>query len=303
MNNQFRSDTPVEKISAAIIADGFAVITNAIDSKLLSTINAELAPYFDDHHQGHDDFMGHKTKRFGALLVKSQAVQELITHQSVLGAVDNILLDYCANYHIHYTGTMQLQPGEKAQVLHRDTGIFPFANPSPPLTIATMWALNDFTVENGGTIFVPGSHKWHDDRVPKKSQLIPTVMPAGSVLVYLGNALHGGGANQSSEVRSGLAIHYGLGWLRQEENQYLAVPPEEARKLPEVIQELLGYNLAAPSFGFVDHIHPRDHIKGVRDVAKSHVSTPELRQKNEGLKRFHVSKAEPGRSRLYEPTD
>lgn len=303
MTNRFQPDTSAEAISDAINTDGFAVIKDAINPDLLATIRAELEPYFVGFYQGHDEFMGSKTKRFGALLLKSAAVQSLLVHRLVLGAVDRILLDYCVNYHIHYTGVMQLQPGEKAQVLHRDTGIFPFANPSPPLTIATMWALNDFTVENGGTVFVPGSHKWADERVPSKKELIPTEMTAGSVLIYLGNGLHGGGANRSDDVRTGLAIHYGLGWLRQEENQYLAAPPEQARLLPPTIQELLGYNLASPSFGFVDHIHPRDYINGVRDVAESYVSTDELRNKAANLKRFHVSKTALGRSRFYDPTD
>ena len=303
MKNRYGSGASAEQLSAAILSDGFAIIENAIDSKLLSSINRELDPCFENLHQGHDDFMGHKTKRFGALLLKSESVQALIAHELVLGAVDRLLLDYCVNYHVHYTGVMQLQPGEKAQVLHRDTGIFPFANPSPPLTVATMWALNDFSALNGGTVFVPGSHKWSDERVPRNNELMQTEMPAGSVLVYLGNALHGGGANRSEGIRTGLAIHYGLGWLRQEENQYLAVPPEVARKLPRNIQELLGYNLASPSFGFVDHIHPHDYINGVRDVSASHVSTEELRSKAAGLKRFHVSKTENGRSRFYEPVD
>jgi ectoine hydroxylase-related dioxygenase (phytanoyl-CoA dioxygenase family) len=303
MKNHFQATVSVDDIASSLNNHGFAVIQDAIKPELLSTLRAELDPYFADLHQGHDDFMGHKTKRFGALLLKSTAVQDLMMHPMVLGAVDKVLLDYCVNYHIHYTGVMQLQPGEKAQVLHRDTGIFPFANPSPPLTVATMWALNDFTVENGGTILAPGSHTWHDDRVPTKDELQPTVMTAGSVLIYLGNNLHGGGANRSDDVRSGLAIPYGLGWLRQEENQYLAVPPDQARLLPQALQELLGYNLAAPSFGFVDHIHPRDYINGVRDVADSNVSSPELRKKTETLKRFHVNKTEVGRSRLYDIDD
>ncbi len=286
-----------------MVSDGYAVITDAIDRETLNRLNSELDPYFHELHQGHDGFMGHKTKRFGALLVKSPTVQKLLMHSQVLGAVDNILLNHCANYHVHYTGVMQLQSGETAQVLHRDTGIYPFANPSPPLTIATMWALNDFSEENGGTILVPGSHLWDDDRVPKTNELAATEMSAGSVLIYLGNTIHGGGENQSSDIRSGLAIHYGLGWLRQEENQYLAVPPEEARRLPEEIQEILGYNLAASSFGFVDHIHPKDFIKGIRDVAMSNVSSDDLDSKCAKLKRFHVDKTEVGRIRYYRPED
>ena len=92
-------------------------------------VNEELSPHFSAAHDGHDNFMGHKTRRFGALLAKSTAVQQMLIHPLVLGVADEVLLPYCLNYHIHYTGVMQLLPGEKAQNLHRDTGIFPMANP------------------------------------------------------------------------------------------------------------------------------------------------------------------------------
>jgi len=303
MNSRFSSDASADEISVAISENGYAIVENAIGPDTLASVNSELDPHFESRHQGHDDFMGRQTIRFGALLSKSTSVQSLVAHEQLLCVVDNLLLDYCVNYHIHYTGVMQLQPGEKAQQLHRDTGIFPIANPSPPLTIATMWALNEFTALNGGTVFVPGSHKWADDRIPREDELLSVEMPAGSVLIYQGNAIHGGGNNKSDGVRSGLAIHYGLGWLRQEENQYLAMSPEEVRELPLKIQNLLGYDLAGPSFGIVDHIHPRDYINGVRDVGKSSVWTHELAKRNGNLKRFHISKAEAGRLNSYQPEE
>ncbi|MDH3691431.1 MAG: phytanoyl-CoA dioxygenase family protein [Gammaproteobacteria bacterium] len=303
MNNRYDSTMPSDEICGSISADGFAIIENAIDTATLAALKSDLGPYLSDAHEGHDRFFGQRTKRFGSLIEKSQTVQKLLMHPLVLSIADHVLLPYCANYHIHYTGVMQLQPGEKAQVIHRDTGVFPFANPSPPLTVATMWAINDFTAENGGTLMVPGSHLWNDDRVPMKKELNPTTMAAGSVLVYVGNVLHGGGANNSDDARLGVALHYGLGWLRQEENQYLAVPPEQARNLPDGIQELMGYRLGAPSLGFVDHVHPKDHLHGVRDPAKSDISSEELRAKTENLQRFHVTKTEVGRSQLYEPEE
>ena len=296
--NRFSPDDS-SNIEASLREAGYAVIENALPAKTLDKLNGELKPFFDTAHDGHDDFMGHKTVRFGALLEKSRAVQDLLLSAPVLTAADSILLEYSVNYHIHYTGVMRLMPGEKA-VLHRDTGIFPVANPSPPLTMATMWALDDFTREKGGTILVPGSHLWKDERCPKKSELVYTEMPAGSVLIYTGNVIHGGGENQAREPRTGLAIHYGLGWLRQEENQFLACSHETARSLPERLQALLGYQLAAPSFGFADHVHPRDYLNGIRDPAKSDVSSQELIDRHSGLTRLEMTATPPERSRYYE---
>ncbi|MEM7294206.1 MAG: phytanoyl-CoA dioxygenase family protein [Pseudomonadota bacterium] len=304
MNCRFNANSvSASELFEALATEGYVIIEDALNGDTLDKLRSELEPWFQSGHEGHDDFMGHKTVRFGALLEKSHEVQKLITHPAVLALADQLLLPYCVNYHIHYTGVMQLKPGQPAQVLHRDTGVFPFANPSPPFTLATMWALDRFTRENGGTTVVPQSHRWGDEREPRKSELVHTEMSPGSVLLYSGNVIHGGGTNNSDADRTGLAIHYGLGWLRQEENQYLACSPDVARTLPGQLQRLLGYELGAPSLGFADHVHPRDHLQGVRDPADSVVSTDDMRERAANLKRLQVETIDPQRSRYYEPID
>ena len=163
-------------------------------------------------------------------------------------------------------GVMHLEPGETAQPLHRDTGFYPIQNPASPLLLSTMWAISDFTADNGATRLVSGSRHWADARGPTAAEIATAEIPAGSVLLYIGNTLHGGGANCSNTPRFGLALHYGLGWLRQEENQYLAVPLEEARALPKQIQELLGYSPGTAALGFVDHQDPNVFLNETNDV-------------------------------------
>ena len=300
MTNSFSGDTPAEKVAAAIAEDGYAVVRDAVDADTVAAVEADLAPYFDKAHGGHEDFYGKRTKRFGALLAKSTAIQSMLIHPTVLAVADDALLPHCVRYRVHYTGVMHLEPGETRQVLHRDIGIYPIASPCPPLTIATMWALSDFTRENGGTRLVPRSHLWSNERVPKPEEVVATEMPAGSVLIYTGNTIHGGGANYTDGPRSGIALHYNLGWLRQEENQYLAVPQEVARQLPDQIQELIGYALGSSSLGVVDHMDPKDYLHGVRDQAQSDLCPPEVVKKVDALSRFHVSHSERGLPSYYD---
>ena len=110
-----------------------------------------------------------------------------------------------------------------------------------------MWAMTDFTADNGATRLVPGSHRWRDDREPLPEEIATAEMSVGSVLIYTGNTLHGPGANRSNDTRGGLALHYTLGWLRQEENQYLVMTPEAAARLPKRLQELMA-TTSAPGF-------------------------------------------------------
>ena len=92
---------------------------------------------------------------------------------------------------------------------------------------------------------------------PSSLVTVPAEMPAGSAMLYLGSVWHGGGANRTDRARLGVAIEYVAGWLRPQETQLLAVPPEVARALPVRLQELLGYDVYPPFVGYVDGRHPR----------------------------------------------
>lgn len=287
-SNSFSHDTAPELIIPTLERDGYAIIENLLDPDELAQIREELRPYLEARAPGNENLMGTRTRRFGRLLSRSKMAQTLVAHPLVLSIADAILLPYCVRYQLNYTGVMYLEPGETAQALHRDTGFYPIQNPAPPLLLSTMWAISDFTLDNGATCLVTGSRHWEDAREPTDAEIAVAEMPAGSVLLYIGSTIHGGGANRSDAARFGLALHYALGWLRQEENQYLAVPPEEARALPKQIQELLGYSLGTAALGFVDHQDPNDFLNGAPDSESGDIYG-ELLKADNALKRFKIS--------------
>ncbi|MEM7252062.1 MAG: phytanoyl-CoA dioxygenase family protein [Pseudomonadota bacterium] len=301
--NPLPSSVAAKKVVEQLRTQGCAIIESAIDPTQLDGVRRDFHDRLSAAHTGHEDFAGHRTIRIGGLLAKSTHVQALLLHPVVIAAVDTVLLPHCVRYRLHYSGLIQLEPGERAQVLHRDTGIFPIANPAPPLTVATMWAMSDFTIENGATQLVPGSHLWADDRQPKRGEVVSAEMRAGSVLIYVGNLLHGGGENNSQDSRCGLALHYALGWLRQEENQYLSVPRPVAETLPVAVQELLGYALGGPNLGFADRIDPGKWLQDDRDPTRTELTPTVLRDRAAALNRFHVSESKPGPNRYYEIDD
>ena len=119
-----------------------------------------------------------------------------------------------------------------------------------------MWALDDFTAQNGGTLVIPGSHNPPTETQPDRAP-INIEMRAGSVLLWTGGTWHGGGANATSdEIRRGIIILYCRAWLRQQENQYLAVPKDVVRTMPRIIQRLAGWWVVGASMGFVDGRSP-----------------------------------------------
>jgi len=248
-------DMDQDAMAASILEHGYVIIEElAVD--LTRRAHEELKPDIEAAPFGHTDFLGAKTKRLGALFRRSNAAREVVTHPTVMALCDRVLLPHCARYQLNFSGVMHLEPGAKAQVLHRDGSLYPLRHPHPPTIMPAMWALTDFTADNGATQVVPGSHLWEHDREPYADEVVNTEMPAGSVLIYTGGTYHGGGQNRSNTVRTGMALQYSLGWLRQEENQYLANPPEVAKTYPERLQRLVGYDYGGPYLGFFNGDDP-----------------------------------------------
>ena len=272
---RFPASASADELAGALERNGYVIVERlAVD--LAERARGELAPHIESAPVGHSPFLGLRTKRVGAMFRRSLAARELATHPTLLALADRVLLPHCARYQLNYSGIMHLMPGAGAQSLHRDGILYPFLHPCPPTLMPAMWALSDFTAENGGTHVVPGSHLWEHDRQPFADEIVAAAMPAGSVLVYTSGLLHGGGPNRSNVDRTGMALQYSLGWLRQEENQYLANPPEVARAYPERLQRLIGYDFGGPYLGFVHGGDPHrlleDSPTGIPDRSSSEVS-------------------------------
>jgi hypothetical protein len=268
-------DVPANAVAEALLEDGY-VIVERLAPDLTDRALAELSADIAAAPTGHTDFLGDRTKRLGSLLRRSDAARQMAVHPVVMALADIVLQPHCARYQLNYSGIMHLLPGAKAQELHRDGDLSPFRHPCPPMLMPTMWALTDFTADNGATSVVPGSHRWAEDRDPTEDEIVSAVMPAGSLLVYLGGTIHGGGANVShSLLRTGLAFQYSLAWLRQEENQYLANPPEIACTYPERLQRLIGYDYGGPYLGFIDGDSPQRLLQKEHDGPRNRTS-PEI---------------------------
>ena len=230
------------EVVAALLRDGGVIVANQASDDVMDRILKNLRGPFDEQgHKFQNDFNGYTTLRLGGILGLSRASADLIAHPRVMEVADAVLKRHCSNYRIGSTTAIEVHPGEDAQVLHRDDSFYPMRLPDVEFQISAMWALDDFTAENGATRIVPGSHDLRDIDSVEENDVEQAVMPRGSVLFYLGSTLHGGGANTTNAPRTGLINTYSLGWLRQEENQYLTVPREIADSYPDHVRRLMGY--------------------------------------------------------------
>ena len=252
----FDPDSNSESIVEALQQDGAAIISKQVPDNLADRVTSELRESFDEiGRYDESDFNGYKTLRVSSILAISPSSAELVAHQRVIDVADAILLKHCATYQIGSLTGVEILPDETDQWLHTDDSIYPIKIPGIELQISALWALNDFTEANGATRLILGSHQQdatqrYYETLEDFRRLNPSVgddrivqakMPKGSLLLYLGKTLHGGCANHSNSARMALVNTYSLGWLRQEENQYLNVPRAQAEKYSETIRNLMGY--------------------------------------------------------------
>lgn len=246
---------PVTEMAAILREDGCLILSDAVDPTLMDRVLAEVRPHIEAVAGANDPFLGRATRRVGALIARSPTARTLVTHPTILDLLDLTLGDHGSTFQVDLTQVVDIGPGEPAQGIHRDQWSFDYF-PFPTgfeAEIGTMWAATDFTEEMGATRVIVGSHKW-EEVPPEVDPAMTTgaVMTKGSVLVYTGSILHGGGANHTDRHRIGINVGYSLGWLRQEENQYLACPPDIARTLPEGLLRLMGYQRGSYGLGYVD---------------------------------------------------
>lgn len=242
----------VEADLASIDRQGFVVIEDVLSEAELENIREAVAPLLE--HQGRNDFEGLKTQRVYAVLEKTRALDRLVDHPRVLALLDKMFLP---NYLLSQLQVINILPGEAAQALHMDDAFYPVPRPRPPLGAATVWAIDDFTDENGATSIVPGSHDWRDARYPGVDEGVPAVMPAGSVIFYPGTFWHGGGANRSDKPRLAVTCQYCEPWLRTQENYFLGTSTETVNEVSEDIRRMLGYSIHPPFIGMVNGMHPK----------------------------------------------
>ncbi len=275
----FPATVSADEVAAALAQDGAAIIDQLVTPKVMDKVAEELRPFIDATRFGPDNFAGRRTKRTGGLVARSQGCRDLVMNPLVLATTKKVL-SHAMSFQLHLTQVIAIGSGEPAQPIHRDQWAFDFF-PFPKgyeVQCNTLWAMTDFTEQNGATRLVPGSNHFDDKLQFSEKDSVAAEMAKGSVLFYTGAVYHGGGANRSEATRVGINITYNVSWLRQEENQYLSVPLEIARTLPVDLLRLMGYARGAYALGYVDDL--RDPIAVVRpDLAHSGLGDEQTKQR------------------------
>lgn len=236
---------------AALARDGYVILPDLLSAAQLDEIREAVTPMLNLH--GRNGFEGHLTQRIYSVLNKTAACDVIADHPRVLALLDRMFLP---NYLLSMLQVINILPGEQAQMLHTDDGFYPLPRPRAALGAATIWAIDDFTADNGATDVVPGSHRW-GDQLPGAAERKPVVMSAGSCVFFPGTLWHGGGANRTHHPRLAVTAQYCEPWLRPQEAFTLSMTKDTVRRVSEDIRRMLGYSIHPPFIGQVDGMHPK----------------------------------------------
>jgi len=252
----------IESHVARIGRDGYTVVENAVDPAFIDALRTDLERIEVDEKlvPANNIFEGLKTVRIYNLLARGRLYEAIPVHDAVLPIVEGVLDRGCL---VSSLSSIAIDPGEAAQPIHADDQLIPLPRPHVPIVCNTMWAVTDFTAENGATRLVPGSHT--RDRAPQLGEDTPSIaaeMKRGSVLVYNGSLWHGGGSNATGARRIGIAMNYCAGWVRQQENQQLGIPLDVARGFSPRLRKLCGFGLYRQLIGHIDRCSPVDLLDG-----------------------------------------
>jgi hypothetical protein len=245
------NDAIVEADMAALDRDGYVIWNDLLSPDQCSQIREVVRPWLG--HTGRNSFEGLRTQRIYSVLSRTRVCDRLVDDPRVLAVLDRLLMP---NYLLSALQAINIQPGEAAQLAHHDDGFYPIPRPRAPLAAATIWAIDDFSADNGATAIYPGSHRWGKRRPGPDDQALPVVMPAGSCVFFVGTLWHGGGANNTDHERLAITAQYCQPWLRPMEAYTLSISRDIARVVSDDIRRMLGYSIHPPFVGNVDGLHP-----------------------------------------------
>ncbi|RQW35711.1 phytanoyl-CoA dioxygenase family protein [Novosphingobium sp. LASN5T] len=237
--------------TARLLADGYCIVPDACAPDTITALNRDLAPRFAATPFCEGGFYGTRTKRFGALLRRSEHAAALVRCDKVLRIVETVLSSYCDRIVLNLAQAVELHEGALAQIPHRDQDLWQATRDGREYQVNVIWPLGAFTAENGATVLWPGSHR-PGAPVEPTDEPVAAEMEPGSAMLWLGSTLHGGGANRTPVPRRAVIVSYCLGWLRTFENQYLVYPPDVARHFDPELAELVGYAQHRPNLGNVE---------------------------------------------------
>ncbi|NKC01137.1 MAG: hypothetical protein GKR90_21940 [Pseudomonadales bacterium] len=250
MTPQFSAPYDWNAVTKTTQTSGAAILSDILSNEELSRVNDDVDAYLAEQSDyrpttssgSYNDFLGHNTIRLHGLLEKLPSAPSVLFNPELLSWVDEMIAPIASNAIINAGELIQIQPGEPRQAAHRDSDSWPMPLTETPCVVNVIFALDDFTLENGATWIVPNSWSWPKERRAAAQDYTRAVMKAGDAIIFRGDLIHRGGANSSTHPRRAISISYCAGWLRTVESSFLNLKRSTVQALAPEHRSMLGFS-------------------------------------------------------------
>jgi ectoine hydroxylase-related dioxygenase (phytanoyl-CoA dioxygenase family) len=232
------AELDVAAVGREVTENGYCVIPDVLDADLLGRARDALDRLVaEDVASGRALLYGPKltNRRVHGILQRDDVFVELALNPVAL-AVARQVLGY-DEVQLSVISANITGPGgdEGIGMLHADQMFLPGFFPTP-FICNTAFFLDDYTEENGATVFVPGSNRQESmppAEMPPRSELGAITGPAGSLGVWDGFLHHATGLNRTvDQYRRGIITTYFPPFLRSQHNWTRTLSPEWVAERP-----------------------------------------------------------------------
>lgn len=263
------------ELTDALDEFGCCAIDGAVEPAVMDGVVADMASHSTTATFGVGDFEGVRTRRTGCVVGRSETYRNHLAMRPSIMAAGDYVLGESTTWILSAVELIEICSDQPGQMLHRDGWKYDFLDLPVETELNGMWALTDFTEENGATRVVPGSHLWDHEQRATPEQTLPAEMPKGSLFLYTGKVFHGGGENISSRPRAGLSIQHCAGWLTQSEQIMLECPPAMVTDWSDEFARFIGYKMRSNALGyFRDSEDPLAAVHPDRTFAQGWINDP-----------------------------
>jgi ectoine hydroxylase-related dioxygenase (phytanoyl-CoA dioxygenase family) len=231
----------------ALRSDGCAILENVLDAATLSRVRRGLYKGLALVRARVGEAALERTGEIGVVrapMLASDAFFGLLEAPELLEVVDAALSPTAI---LHLQNGFVLPPavaGDESRFQRRFHRDFPRVLNGFVCSINTLIAVDDFTVENGATVVIPGSHQSHEP--PDTAAAIPAECSAGSVLVFDSTLWHAAGRNATAEDRCAVNHQFTQSFFKQQLDYVRCLGEERIRRLSPRTQQLLGWYTRVP---------------------------------------------------------
>ncbi len=255
-----------DAVDRDVADDGGAIVRGLFDAATIERFAAEVDEHIasgdtvglpDTGDAGYDRFLGHRTRRLHGLLNVAPSSEAMIADERVVAWADRTITS--GGMQLNAAEYIEIGAGEPAQFPHRDTDSWPTLADHDPIIVNAIVAIDETTLDNGATWIAPGSHRWDRDRRVVDREWTRATLAPGDAVMFRGDVVHRGGANDTDRRRRVVSLSYCADWLRTVENNYLNVERSQVASASPLVQRLLGYTPArSPSGGLIGLQHGED---------------------------------------------